>query len=293
MKPVPFAYHRPATVAEAVELLATLDEPKVLAGGQSLVPLMNFRMAAPANLVDVSRLDELAGIDVDDRAVTVGAAVTHTELLEHTRAVAAVPLLGQAERLVAHEVIRNRGTVCGSLAHADPAGELTAVLALLGGSVEALSVRGPRTIPAADLFVGPLMSSVADDELVTAARFPRPSATTSTAIREVARRHGDYAVCGALVAVDRPTPTGPIASARAAFLSVGPTPVVIDLDPVVAGRSPSDIDRGQLYDHVIDRVDPSEDIHATADYRRHLAGVLAGQAVGDALVDPPREVARV
>ncbi len=297
MKPVPFAYHRPETVADAVELLATLDDAKVLAGGQSLVPLMNFRMAAPAHLVDISRLDELATIDIDDGAVTVGAAVTHTALLEHRPATTALPLLGQAEQLIAHEVIRNRGTVCGSLAHADPAGELTAVLALLGGSVEARSSRGRRRITASDLFVGPLMSTLADDELVVSARFPRHPDTTTTAFEEVARRHGDYAVCGVAVAVDRPGPHDPVTSARAAFLSVGPTPVVIDLDPVVAGRQPSTIDRGDLYDHVTDRVEPSDDIHASADYRRHLAGVLVGQAVArslddDARANPVREGAR-
>lgn len=287
MKPVPFAYHRPDSVAEAVALLDRLDEAKVLAGGQSLVPLMNFRMAAPANLVDISRLAELAAIEVTDEAVTVGAAVTHTELHDHDGAAVALPLLRQAERLVAHEVIRNRGTVCGSLAHADPSGELTAVLALLDGSVEAVSVRGTRTIPAAELFVGPLMSSLADDELVASARFPRPPTTATTAFREVARRHGDYAVCGATVVVDRPEVDGPLAGARAALISVGPTPVVIELDGVVGGRAPADVDRGAVYDHVTGLVDPSDDIHATADYRRHLAGVLVGQALADAIGGAP------
>ena len=292
MKPVPFRYHRPTTVAAAVDLLATLDEAKVLAGGQSLVPLMNFRMAAPSNLVDISRLDELATIEIDDDAVTIGAAVTHTALLESEAATTALPLLGQAEELVAHEVIRNRGTVCGSLAHADPAGELTAVLALLGGSVDAVSVRGRREITAGDLFVGPLMSSLADDELVVAARFPRPPSTTTTAFEEVARRHGDYAVCGVAVAVDRPSPSEAITTARAAFLSVGPTPVVVDLDPVVSGQTPAAVDRGDLYDHVTDRVNPSDDIHGTADYRRHLAGVLVGQALARALEAPVDEETR-
>ena len=288
VKPVTFDYHRPATVAEAVELLGRLDDAKVLAGGQSLVPLMNFRMAAPAHLVDISRLGELSTIEVSAEAVTVGAAVTHSALLADAPAIEALPLLRQAEELVAHEVIRNRGTVCGSLAHADPSGELTAVLALLEGSVEAVSAGGRRTVPAAELFVGPLMSSLAEDELLVSARFPRLPATASTAFQEVARRHGDYAVCGVAVAVDRPSVGGegdgaPVGSARAAFLSVGPVPVLIDLDPVVAGRRPAEIDRGELYDHVAGRVEPSSDIHATAAYRRHLAGVLVGEALAEAL----------
>lgn len=282
MKPVTFDYHRPETVAEALDLLDRLDEAKVLAGGQSLVPLMNYRMAAPAHLVDISRLAELATIDVDAEAVTVGAAVTHSQLLGHGPATEAIPLLRQAEELIAHEVIRNRGTVCGSLAHADPSGELTAVLSLLEGTVEAASAGGRRAIPAAELFEGPLMSSLAENELIVSARFPRPPATTSTAFREVARRHGDYAVCGVAVAVDRDN-GGSVRSARAAFISVGPTPVVVDLADVVAGRTPGEIDRGEVYEHVAGLVEPSGDIHATADYRRHLAGVLAGQALEGAL----------
>lgn len=295
MKPGSFEYHRPTTVADAIELLASLDDAKVLAGGQSLVPLMNFRLAVPAHLIDISRLDELASIEVDDEAVTVGAAVTHTELLVDGPATSAIPLLRQAEELIAHEVIRNRGTVCGSLAHADPAAELTAVLALLNGTVEAVSSNGRRQITSDELFVGPLMSSLDDDELVVSARFPRPPSTTTTAFEEVVRRHGDYAVGGVAVAVDRPAPTEPIASARAAILAAGPTPVVIDLDPVVADRQPAAIDRGDVYDHVTALVDPGGDLHGTAEYRRHLAGVLAGQAIAkaiDADAQPTLEDAR-
>lgn len=282
MKPVAFEYHRPASVAEAVQLLADLEDAKVLAGGQSLVPLMNFRMAAPAHLVDISGLAELRTITVDAEAVTIGAAVTHSELLDHAEATATIPLLGEAEGLIAHEVIRNRGTVCGSLAHADPSGELTAVLALLDGSVEAVSTGGTRSIPAAELFVGPLMSSLEENELVVSARFPRPPAGTVTAFREVARRHGDYAVCGVAVRAEVDG-AGALGATKAAFISVASTPVVLDLSADVAGRAPSGVDRGDLYDRVTAQLDPSSDIHATADYRRHLAGVLVGDALHDAL----------
>lgn len=274
MKPVGFDYHRPESVDEAVAMLDELDDAKVLAGGQSLVPLMNYRLAAPANLVDVSRLRELHHVDVTDSGVSVGAAVTHSQLHDHDEAAAAIPLLRDAERLIAHEVIRNRGTVCGSLAHADPSGELTAVLALLEGAVTARSTNGVRTIRADELFVGPLQSSLADNELLLEATFPQPPATTATAIREVARRHGDYAICGAAGAVDR-TSSGTIARASVVFLSVGPTPLVVDLASVVGGRLMTEIDKGDVYDFVVDRVEPSDDVHASAEYRRHLAGVLA------------------
>lgn len=273
MKPSSFDYHRPESVEEAVALLDHLEDAKVLAGGQSLVPLMNFRLAAPVHLIDISRLNELRSIGVSHEAVTVGAATTHSELLDHDEAASAVPLLREAERLVAHEVIRNRGTVCGSLAHADPSGELTAVLALLGGTVRARSVAGVRTIDAREFFVGPLQSSLADNELLVEAVFPRLPDSTTTAIREVARRHGDYAVCGVVGAVDR-EPSGTIGSARVAFISLAPTPLILDLADVVAGRSPVEIEKADVYDFVIERVNPSGDVHASADYRRHLAGVL-------------------
>ena len=278
MKPVAFDYHRPETVAAAVALLDELDEAKVLAGGQSLVPLMNYRLAAPAHLIDVSRLAELRTIDVSADAVTVGAAVSHSELHDHDGAAEALPRLREAEGWIAHEVIRNRGTVCGSLAHADPSGELTAVLTLLEGTVRVVSISGERTIAAVDLFEGPLQSSLAENELMVAAVFPRLSAGTTTAFREVARRHGDYAVCGVAIAVDRDE-TGAITSARASFISVAPTPLVIDLTEVIGGRRPSEIDKREIYDFVVSQVDPSGDIHATADYRRHIAGVLVGQAL--------------
>lgn len=278
MKPVGFDYHRPDSVNDAIAMLDELDDVKVLAGGQSLVPLMNYRLAAPANLVDVSRLTELRAIDVSGEAVAVGAAVTHSELHDHDDAATAVPLLREAEQLVAHEVIRNRGTVCGSLAHADPAGELTAVLALLEGTVTVRSVDGGRTIPARDLFLGPFQSSLAENELLVEATFPRPATSTTTAIREVARRNGDYAVCGAAGAIDRDR-SGVVVAATVAFLSVAPTPLVVDLGPVIAGRVPTEIDKGDLYDYAIASVDPSGDVHASADYRRHLAGVLVCDVV--------------
>lgn len=282
MKPVAFEYHRPDSVAAAVELLDTLENAKVLAGGQSLVPLMNYRLAAPSHLVDIARIPELRTVEVTDDAVIVDAAVTHSELLAHDEAIAAIPLLQEAEELVAHPVIRNRGTVCGSLAHADPSGELTAVLSLLEGTVRVVSATGERTVTAPELFEGPLQSSLADNELIVAACFPRLPATVSTAFREVARRHGDYAVCGVATMVDR-ADSGPITSARAAFISVAPTPLVLDLGSVVAGREPAAIDKGDLYDYVVDQVDPPADIHATADYRRHLAGVLVCQALETSL----------
>ena len=186
VKPSPFGYSRPESLEQTVALLGRYSsEAKVLAGGQSLLPLLSMRLAAPRQLIDINRVRELAYIRTDGDAVRVGALVRQADV-ERDDAVAAVqPLLPQALRLVAHPTIRNRGTVAGSLAHADPAGELTAVLAVLGGAVRLVSVRGGRTVPAAEFFTGPLSTSAAADELVVEAIFPGRRPHSGSAFVEV------------------------------------------------------------------------------------------------------------
>ncbi|WP_298322680.1 xanthine dehydrogenase family protein subunit M [Haloactinopolyspora sp.] len=282
MKPSGFAYHRPGTVADAVALLGEHGpEAKVLAGGQSLVPLLNMRLAAPAHLVDVNRIDELdvvrvASVDAG-QVVRVGAAARHSRVEHDPLVHAALPLLRQALVLVAHPTIRHRGTTVGSLAHADPAGEMPAVLALLGGSVTVRSQHGQREIRAADFVTGPMTTSVRADELVTEASFPVPPGRTGSAWVEVARRAGDYAVCGVgvLIAVDD---DDRIRQARAALVSMGPVPVVVDLTDAVGAAPFDQADWAAAARLVTARVEPDDDIHATAAYRRQLAGVLTARA---------------
>jgi carbon-monoxide dehydrogenase medium subunit len=278
MKPPVFAYHRPETVAEALAVLAEVGhDGKVLAGGQSLVPLLNMRLAAPAHLVDVNRLAELDVVAREPDGVRVGALARHARV-EHDRAAAdAVPLLGQAIADIAHTAIRNRGTVVGSLVHADPAAELPAVLVLLGGTMELASAGGPRRVAAADFFLGPLESAVRPGELATSALFPAPPAGSGSAWLEVARRHGDYAVCGVgvLVELDQGLRVGP---ARAALISVGPVPVPVDLTDALAGQPHDAADWAAAGRLAAAAVDPEDDIHASAAYRRHLAGVLTARA---------------
>ncbi len=284
MKPAPFDYSAPGCVADALALLADLGpEGKVLAGGQSLVPMLNMRLAAPGHLVDINGLGaELGGIDAGDAGVRVGALARHCAV-ERSAAVAAVlPLLGQALAHVAHPVIRNRGTVVGSLAHADPSAELPAVLCLLGGSVQVATVDGERTVAAMDLFAGPMETSLRPAELITSAWFPALPEGTATAFVEVARRRGDYAICGVAVAVTRDA-AGAVTNARAAYLSVSDTPLVLDLTEVLLSRpAPGDriVAAGRL---AAARVTPDADIHASADYRRHLAGVLTERALRKAV----------
>ena len=282
MKPSPFTYHRPETVDEALDVLATVGaDGKVLAGGQSLVPVLNMRLAAPEHLVDVNRLEPLAYVRSDDGGVTVGALARHAQVERDPEARRAVPLLSQALRLVAHPVIRNRGTTVGSLAHGDPSGEMTAVLALLGGSVDVARKGGTRTLAAEDFFVGPLESAVQGGELAVAARFPRPRGRTGTTFVEVARRHGDYAVCGLAAAVTLDDDLR-VQQARAAYISVAPVPLVLDLTDAVAGAGHDVADWGAAGRLARSSCDPEPDIHATADYRRHLVEVLTARALREA-----------
>jgi aerobic carbon-monoxide dehydrogenase medium subunit len=276
VKPAPFGYSRPESVAEALATLAALGpDGKVLAGGQSLLPLLSMRLAAPHHLVDINRLDELSYVRVENGTVRVGALARHAAVLADPVAHAAQPLLGQGLRLVAHATIRNRGTTVGSIVHADPSGEMTAVLSLLDGSVRVASAGGERSVPAAEFFLGPLESAVRAGELAIEANFPVLPTRAGTAFVEVARRHGDYAICGvaALVQLDE---DGGVVSARAAYLSVAATPLVLDLS--AAG---GDVAAAAELAHA--QLEPEADIHASADYRRQLARALTARGLGAAL----------
>lgn len=287
MKPPPFAYAAPRSTEEA--LLALADgEAKVLAGGQSLVPILNFRLAAPARLVDINRVEELAYVRTEPTAVRVGALARHTRVERDVAAAAVLPLLGQALRLVAHPTIRNRGTTVGSLAHADPAGEMTAVLALTGGSVELAGPGGRRSVAAEDFFLGPLESAMTPAELAREAIFPALPPGTGTAFVEVARRHGDYAICGLAAAVTLGADAR-VTAARAAYISVAPTPLVLDLTDPVAGAAHDAADWAAAGRLARDRVDPDADVHASADYRRHLVEVLTVRGLREATAHARRE----
>jgi aerobic carbon-monoxide dehydrogenase medium subunit len=283
MKPAPFGYHRPTDLDEALDALAR-TKGKVLAGGQSLIPILNMRLAEPTDIVDINRLSELAFVRTETGGVRIGALARHSEVERDGATAARLPILEQALHLVAHPVIRNRGTVVGSLVHADPAAELPAVLTLLGGSLTLARAGGAtRTVPAADFFLGPLESAIEPDELATSAYFPVPPGRTGMDISELSRRHGDFALAGVavLVTVDD---ARRVDAAKAACFGVGATPVLVDLSTTVSGLLPgSAADDGQDWaaasDLVRATIDPDEDIHATAAYRRHLTGVLTARSL--------------
>jgi len=247
VKPPLFEYHSPSTVDEACAQLGSLEDAKVLAGGQSLVPLLNFRLARPAHLVDINRIGDLDAIYERDGGVAVQALARQSAVEDSDLVARTCPLLIEAVRLVAHRVIRNRGTVCGSLAHADPASELPAVLLALGGNVIARSTRGDRVIQASQLFSGVFETTLGAHELMVEAWFP--ASTGIAAILEESRRHGDFALAGVVRAAD-----------RLALFGVAPTPVLAD---------PSDPTKD---------LQPSGDLEATPEFRLHLVRVLTQKA---------------
>jgi carbon-monoxide dehydrogenase medium subunit len=271
VKPAPFLYRRPGTLPDALADLAGTPGAKVLAGGQSLVPLLSMRLAAPSMLVDINGLPDLDHVTVSDDGTRVGALARHTDVLGDPDASACQPLLPLALSNVAHATIRNRGTTVGSIVHADAAAEMPVVLALLGGSVTVASVRGSRTIPAEELFAGPLESTLAGDEIATEAFFPALRPGEGVGFAEVARRHGDYALVGVagLVRVDGDDAV----EARLGFLSVNDVPTVVD----VSGMTPD-----ESAEHVLTRLEPADDIHATAAYRAQLVRVLTRRVLAAA-----------
>ena len=270
MKPPDFAYHRPGHVSEAVSLLSqNAPDVKVLAGGQSLMPMLNMRLLNPAHLVDINYVSGLSEIGVDDDRVAIGALVRQADAETDAGLAAACPLLGQALRYVAHKPIRSRGTVVGSIVHADPAAELPAVLALLDGIVTAEGPSGSREIAAADFFKGYFETALGPDELATGVRLRRLASGERSAFVEMSRRSGDFALCGAAAVVGD-------SHATVALTGVGPRPHVADVSGLLAG------DGDGTLDELAAQLEPESDIHASADFRRHLARELARRAVLEA-----------
>jgi carbon-monoxide dehydrogenase medium subunit len=284
MKPAPFRYARPSSLEEALDLLAEHgDGAKILAGGQSLIPVMSFRLAQPAMLVDVNRLATLDYVQsAPDGGLSVGA-LTRQRRLEREAVVAErAPLLAEAVPFIAHPQIRNRGTVGGSLAHADPAAELPAVMVALGARFRLERRGGEREVAAADFYGGLFATALEPGEMLTAVEIPPWPARTGSAFVEVSRRRGDYAMAG-LAAVASVDADGRCGAARLVYLSVGDAPVVVTAGEAMAGEMPSQALFAAVAQAAAAQLDPVSDIHASAEYRRHLAGVLARRALATAV----------
>jgi carbon-monoxide dehydrogenase medium subunit len=285
VKPAPFDYLRPESLAEAAAALAEEPNAKVLAGGQSLVPLLSMRLAAPSLLVDINGLPDLSGIEVADGGVRIGALARHAEVLASAEVRRAQPLVPLALSHVAHATIRNRGTTVGSIVHADAAAEMPVVLSLLRGSVDVASSAGTRTVAAADLFVGPLETSLHHDEIAVSALFPALEQGAGVAFEEIARRHGDYALCG--VAARVRVVDGAVVEARAGYLSVNEVPTVVDLSAALT-RGVDASTLAEAGEQALDSLEPVADIHATVAYRAHLVRVLTARVLRSAHDDALR-----
>lgn len=283
MKPAQFEYDDPSTVEDALDLLARHgDDCKVLAGGQSLVPLMNFRLARPARLIDINGVESLSYITPDDRRLVIGAMTRHTQV-EHSAEVAERwPLLAEAIGWVGHSQIRNRGTIGGSVAHADPAAELPAAFAALDATFQLRSKRGSRVLSWNEFFVSEFTTALAPDELVTAVHVPAQDPSTGTAFVEYARRHGDFALGGAAVTV-KLGPDGRAENVTIALLSAGPAPVRAEAaERMLRASKLDEASIRAASTEAIKGLHPTSDIHGSSDYRKALLQTMTERALTQA-----------
>jgi carbon-monoxide dehydrogenase medium subunit len=291
MKPAPFDYHCPRTLDEALALLAQYGgDAKPLAGGQSLIPAMNFRLATPAVLVDLNGIADLAFVRWEESGhghLIVGAMTRHRELERNATVAQRAPLVARAMPYVAHAAIRTRGTLGGSLAHADPAAELPAAMLALNADVRLVSRGGVRSVPAGDFFVGLFTTAAEPGELLHSVSIPSPLAGSRSAFQEFSRRHGDFALAGVAACVtldDR----GRCSEARIALLSVGDRPILAThATKDLIGQSPTAAAiRAAAETAATIDIDPPSDIHASSRYRRQLVNVLTRRTLEEAFGAP-------
>lgn len=284
MKPAAFDYLAPSTIGDALAAKARGgEEAKFLAGGQSLVPAMNFRLAQPSLLVDINNIAGLEGIEQLGAELHLGALVRHRTLLSDARIATSQPLVREAALQVAHPQVRNRGTLCGNLAHADPASELPAVMLALGARMRACSTRGERWIAAGDFFLGMFATALEPDELLAGVALPAMAPRTGAAFLEVSRRQGDFAMMG-VAAVLTLDAGGRCASARIALCNAGPAPVLsAAASAAVQGSALAKSDLDAAAAAVQADIDPLGSVHAGKAFQRHLAGVLVRRALAVAM----------
>jgi CO/xanthine dehydrogenase FAD-binding subunit len=281
MRPAPFEYAVASDVDQAIGLLGQFgDETKVLAGGQSLVPMLNFRLVRPRYLIDIGRIESLDYISVIDGDLHIGA-LTRQRTVERSDLVREVcPLLAQAIKHVGHQQTRNRGTVGGSLAHADPAAELPAVVTALDARLRLKSIAGERVLQAREFFQGSLTTALQPNEMLVAVEIPGWPIGTGSGFYEYSRRHGDFAIVGAAAVMQRDA-NGRVARVRVAVIGAGDRPfdaASIATD-CLAGQIPDEANCNAAAKKIGATVEPDGDIHAPAEYRKHLATVLAGRAL--------------
>jgi carbon-monoxide dehydrogenase medium subunit len=288
VKPAPFDYYAPTTLEEATGLLAELgDDAKVLAGGQSLVPMLNMRLTRFDALIDLARIDELRTVKRDNGAVSIGAMVPQCEVEESSTLAEQVPLLFAATPLIGHFQIRSRGTVGGSIAHADPAAEYPAVALALDAELEVTGKGGSRTVAATDFFTGLWSTALQPDEVLAAVRFPIWETGSGFAVEEVARRHGDFAIAGAAVAVR--LSEGTIERAAIALFGMGSTPIrAAAAESALVGQGGSKVEVGAIGQLAVEGLEPPEDLHASSALRSSIGAAVVKRAVRRALEEAER-----
>ena len=276
MKPAPFNYAKPSSVDEAIALLG--GDATLLAGGQSLVATLNMRLSAPDLLVDINGIGELSGISVDGGTVRIGALTRHRELERSEVIAAQAPLIAEAVPLIAHPAIRNRGTIGGSIAFADPAAELPACLLALDGAVEIAGSGGRRKVSAGEFFRGLYDTALEEGELITAIEVPVAAGNQRFAVEEVARRHGDYGMAGVMASV---TVNGAaVEAARLVYLAAGGTPMLAEgAGAALAGNPIDEASIGAAQSALQDDLDPFDDMNSTAATKLHLARVMTERAL--------------
>ncbi len=290
MKPPAFRYVAPRTLAEAIDHLASDPDAKILAGGQSFVPILNFRLAHPALLVDVNRIPELAFVERTDSGLRLGATTRHRVLETSPLVRERLPILTEAAALIGHLAIRNRGTIGGSLAHADPAAELPMVAVLLDAAIEATGPNGRRTIPATRFFTAPLTTVLEPNEILTAVELPVLPAGSGHAVVEIARRSGDFAIVAAAATVT--LEAGRCTGARIALAGAGLTPIRASAaERSLVGARPSGDAAAAAARLAREAADPTGDLHASPELRLHLTEVLVRRAVEAAFARAAKEAA--
>ena len=272
-------------MAEAISVLDSFEDAKVISGGQSLVPMMNLRLANPSDLVDLNAIPGLDQITVGPGTLTIGATVRQHDVELSAEVTAVAPLIGAALAHVGHPQIRNRGTVVGSICHADPAAEMPAVFATLGGYVTAESTAGTRTIAAEDFFDSYLTSTLQPNEIATSVTFDTPDPSSGWHFEEVTRRHGDFAILGVVALLTMSE--GVISDARLTILGGAGTPLrMTDAEQLLIGVAPGDVDEALLVraaSAASQTLRPPSDIHASAEYRRYVAGELVTRGIRSSL----------
>jgi carbon-monoxide dehydrogenase medium subunit len=283
VKPAPFDYYAPT---EAVEVLSTLaergDDAKVLAGGQSLVPMLNMRLTRFDTLVDIGRVAEWQNLSVSEDALTIGAGVRQCEVEGDDRIRAASPLLARAIPYIGHFQIRSRGTVCGSIAHADPAAESPAVALALDATLDVSGPDGHRAVPASEFFTGTWTTTLQPADVLTAVHLPRWSGQTGFSVEEVARRHGDFAIAGVCVAIQ--IADGVVTKGAIAMFGLDSTPIrAAEVERSLLGSKPGELDAKEVGHLSVKDLDPPEDLHASRELRRRIGASIVARAVSKAM----------